>query len=516
MKIDMKNIFTKILLFGVAVTGVAACELDLYPNDSIVYDENESVIQKESDLVAFENGLHIAFRGRQASTFYYTDDLMFDGFNAATDFGNNFGPVHRTDADYNASSDDIETCWGSSFTSITNYNIAISAAKALTHPDLMEAGAIMEGEAHFYRAFTYLYLARHFGKAYNPATASTDLSVPMVTVFDTQARPKRATQAEIYALIKEDLDEAARLLAGVVPEAGKQPFIRPTIDAVNALYARYYLDVHDYAKAAATAAALVDSGIYSLASTNAEFAAEYTNDAGKEPILQMAASQTEVPNSLSYYTRLRVSNGQEVYSPYFLPSAKLIGAYDADDLRLKNWFSPNGTAGRYIYLRGALNTNENVLIFTKFQGNPAYTTDNLPSGSNAIKPLRIGEMYLIAAEAYQALSETTNAARYLNALQAARGANQTPATEENIRNEWFKETVGEGMRGICLKRWGIGFDGRPAQAAAAADGLVETGQNYAERAFDADDYYLYTWPIPNYELKINPSLVQNEGYTLSK
>lgn len=511
----MKNIFTKILLSGIALAAVVSCELDLYPNSSIVYDENESVIKSSSDLVSFENGLHIAFRGRQSSTFSYVDDLMFDGFNAATDFGNNFGPVHRTDADYNAGNSDIETCWGSNFTSITNYNIAIAAAEALVGTDLEADALIMKGEAHFYRAFTYLYLARHFGKAYNPATAANDPSVPKITVFDTQARPKRASQAEIYALIKEDLDAAATLLAEVVPEAGKQPFIRPTIDAVNALYARYYLDVQDYANAAEKAAALVDSGIYKLASTNAEFTDEYINDTGKEPIFQMAASIKEVPNSLYDYTRIRVSNGEEVYAPYFFPSAKLIGAYEDGDLRLKNWFSPNGTAGRFIYLRGSLNTNDQILLFTKFQGNAAYSSDNIPSGSNAIKPFRIGEMYLIAAESYLAAGEANKAAQYLNALQAARGASETPATVENIRNEWFKETVGEGMRGICLKRWGVGFNGRPAQAALTAEGLVETGPNYADRVFDNDDFFLYTWPIPNYELKINPSLVQNEGYTLS-
>lgn len=513
MKIDMKNIFTKILLFGAALTVFASCELDLYPNNSIVYDENESVIQQESDLVSFENGLHIAFRSRQASTYYYADDLMFDGFNAATDFGNNFGPIHRTDQDYNAGSDDIETCWGNNFTMITNFNIAIAAAKQVEDPELIAGAAIMEGEAHFYRAYTYLYLARHFGKAYNPATADKDLSVPLVTVFDMQARPTRATQKEVYDQIKADLDDAAVLLADVPGEVRAS---RPTIDAVNGLYARYYLDVQDYEKAAEYAAALVDGGVYTLASTDAEFAAEFTEDNGTEPIFQMAASLQEAPPSLSYYTRITVSGDYgQVYSPYFLPSGKLVNSYEPTDLRLTNWFTLNGAGGRYIFLKGAANTTANVYVFTKFQGNPAYTDNNIPAGQNAVKPLRISEMYLIAAEAYKQAGNSAKANEYLQALQAARGATETPATMENIQNEWFKETVGEGMRGICLKRWGVLLNGRAAQAEAVSNGLVETGSNYATRAFTADEVYLYTWPIPNYELKINPKLIQNEGYTMS-
>lgn len=514
MKIEMKNIVIKSLLLGAALTVFASCELDLYPNGSIVYDENENVIQTDTDLAGFETGLHIAFRGRQASTYYYTDDLMFDGFNAAVDFGNNFGPVHRTDADYNAGSDEIETCWGNNFTMITNFNIAIAAAERVDQEELIEGAKIMEGEARFYRAFTYLYLARHFGKAYNPATAENDLSVPLVTEFDMQARPGRATQAEVYAQIKEDLDKAAELLAGVPGEVRAK---RPTIDAVNALYARYYLDIQDYEHAAETAAALVDSGIYALASTNAEFTAEYSQDNGTEPIMQMSASRPdEIPNSLNYYTQIRTSNDYgEVYSPYFLPSGKLVNAYEATDLRLSNWFADNGTNGRFIFLRGAINRNTDVKLFVKFQGNVAYTTNNIPSGQNAIKPFRIGEMYLIAAESYLAAGNLTQATAYLNALQTARGASATTATAANIQNEWFKETVGEGMRGICLKRWNVGFNGRPAQEAAVTDGLVENGNNYADRAFDEDDYYLYTWPIPNYEMRINRALIQNEGYTLS-
>ncbi|MBQ3819938.1 MAG: RagB/SusD family nutrient uptake outer membrane protein, partial [Bacteroidales bacterium] len=99
----------------------------------------------------------------------------------------------------------------------------------------------------------------------------------------------------------------------------------------------------------------------------------------------------------------------------------------------------------------------------------------------------------------------------LNALQAARGASQTAATADNIQQEWFKETVGEGFRMSCLKRWGKGFSGRAPQEKAT--NVVQQGQFFTEKVFNADSYF-FQWPIPSHELKINKNLKQNDGYDI--
>ena len=83
--------------------------------------------------------------------------------------------------------------------------------------------------------------------AWAASSAATDLCVPLVLVYDQAEKPARATVAEVYAQIKKDLDQAAGLLAGVKGAARAE---KPTIDAVNALYARYYIDLGDYTNAA--------------------------------------------------------------------------------------------------------------------------------------------------------------------------------------------------------------------------------------------------------------------------
>lgn len=508
---DMKKTIYRLLGSAAALFMVLSCNMDLIPTSDIVYDENEPAIQKASDLTSFEQGIHAYFRSIHQSTYYYVSDIMTDGFNATVDFGNNFGPIHRTDADFTASDQDVEDVWGGYYVAISKFNQAIAAANSIRDAGLKESAQTFKGYAFFYRAYAYLFLARTFGKAYDAGTAATDLSVPLVLVYDQNARPARDTQESVYKQIKADLDSAAVLLAKIEGEVRAQ---KPTIDAVNALYARYYLDVKDYEKAADYAMDVIGSGKYTLASSAAAFKKEYLNDEGTEPIMQMFASLNEAPNGLNNYTRLTTANSQNVYSPYFLPSGKLIDSYDPADLRLAGWFKASGDDSYPIYSNGSAYSIPEVLVFTKFEGNTSYTSNPLPQGQQAIKPFRLSEMYLIAAEALFQDGSTSNAIKVLNDLQTARGAELTVLPSfEAIQKEWFIETVGEGQRAWCLKRWNTGFTARYGQTAAISNNLIYTGAYYTNREMAAGDYHL-TLPIPTYEIKINPNLKQNEGYDL--
>ena len=86
---------------------------------------------------------------------------------------------------------------------------------------------------------------------------------------------------------------------------------------------------------------------------------------------------------------------------------------------------------------------------------------------------------------------------------------------DNIKKEWFKETVGQGLRMSCLKRWGDGFTARYAQEGAAQNYAVTTGNDYVTKSLQANDYH-FNWPIPSYDIKINKNLEQNTGYSAVK
>ncbi len=498
----MKNIVKYTLAAAASVVMLASCDLNLVPINSIAYEEGGMLIQTQANLNAFENGILASFRAVQGGVYTTTEEVQFDYFNATIDYGNNYGSIHRCDYTFTTSDYDTEDMWEGHYSVIKNFNIVIANTDNVPD-DLKDKAKIVKGEALFFRAASYLTLARHFGPAYSSAAANSPC-VPLVLKYDQNEKPSRATVGEVYAQIKSDLDEAAGILAGVSGQVRSQ---KPTIDAVNALYARYYMDVNDYANAAAYAHKVIDSGTYKLAATAEDMKKEYVNDEGTEAIYQTYASLTEGSNSNEYWTSsVADANGVNghVFRPYFLPTETLVNAYDPADLRFTTWFSNEET----VQIAGTYYTGD-FYTFIKYWGNPSLTSSPIRNGRQKPKPFKIGEMYLIAAEAE--LSTNAAAAKAdLNALQAARGATLTEATEATVRQEWYKETVGDGFRMWCLKRWGQGFSGRPVQD--GCKNLIQSGENYENKQFAANDFH-FIWPVPAPEMKINANLVQNPGYS---
>lgn len=507
----MKRI--KYTVTALAALGLlASCNLDLTPKGTITYNPGQAIITSASDLQGFEANVMANVRALDYGNYDIVPDLMVDYFNALSDYGNNYGDVHRLGSSFGANDYDVEDNWEGPYAAINSFNIFIEGAQVV--PDgLQKAAAVARGEAYFGRAFAYLHLARHFGKVYNPSTAATDLCVPLVTVYDQTARPARATVAEIYGQIKSDLDSAAVLLAGVEGAARAD---RPTVDAVDALYARYYLDVQDYTNAAAKAEALVKSGKYALSSTAEEMTAEWVKDNGKEPIVQYYASLTEGRGGHSAYSNMAQDKEYGTYyRAYYIPTAKLINSYEDSDLRLAQWYDGGAANGGYpsfhtSKLYNSEETGFQFYVFRKYFGNPALYT-GVPNTAQAVKPLLISEMYLIGAEAHLKAGNAAAAKLLLNELQTKRGATATDATTAALETEWYRETVGEGLYFSCLKRWHKGFSGRAAQSGAASAEVTIAGSDYDAKVLDADAYQ-FCWPIPSYEMQTNLNLEQNDGY----
>lgn len=498
---NMKKIIN-IAITAASVAFLSACDLELTPKGTLSYDP-KNIITNETDLVGFEAGIVAQFRGLEYGVYDWVSDVQMDYFNAAADYGNNGGGVHRSDADLNASNYDTRDNWWGSYSAIKHFNIFIEGAQKV--PSGLEArAAVARGEAYLGRAFAYLHLARSFGKPYG-SNSATDLCVPLVLVYDQSERPARATVQAVYDQIKTDLDSAAVLLAEVKGEARAQ---RPTIDAVNAVYARYYIDTKSYAKAAEYATKVINTGNYALASTVEDLTSESVNDKGTESILQFYASLSEGRGYHGYYTLMSKDDDHGIYArPYFVPTKAIVDSYDDSDIRKAVWFNKDDY---YYYINNSWIKGE-FYLFTKYIGNPDLRSSDIPNSANAVKPLLISEMYLIAAEGYLGAGNTSDAKKILNELQGKRGAKETEATAETVHKEWFRETVGEGLRMSCLKRWGEGYSTRTAQDGALSSLAVMTGSDFDGKSLPASDYH-YQWPVPAYDMQINQNLVQNEGY----
>lgn len=507
----MKKIIN-ILALSAAVSLFASCDLDLAPLNSIPYNPDQ-LLEYDSDLTAFENGMFAHYRGTLYGVYNIAPEVMCDGFNAMAEYGNNYGSIHRTDNSFSATDYDAEDHWENIYHAIMRYNVVINGLQENVPEHLQAKAAIVRGEGYYFRADAYLRLVRLYSKAYGHSNPTTDLGIPIVLKYDQAERPARKTIQEVYDQIKTDLDSAAVLLAGVKGAVRAQ---RPTIDVVNGLYARYYLDIKDYAKAAAAAQSVISSAAgYALSTTVAEMTKEWVNDEGKEPVFQLYAHLVELPNrNFDAWTQTgRDKDYGDYFRPYYIPSSNLMNLYEENDIRLAQWFD---NSEHYVFYNSDYHKGE-FYVFQKYLGNPLLRAkpEDVVNGYQAVKPMLISEMYLIAAEANLAAGNAAAAKTALNTLQTARGASATDATATNIHNEWFKETVGEGTRLVCLKRWNEGFNGRPGQPGAVAAGALAQGPAFEGKSLPAGDFH-YLWPIPSHEFEMNDNLVQNPGYSANE
>lgn len=517
----MKNKIRNIFLGGAAALMLLSCDMNLVPFGSIVYDPSEPLLLTENDVASFQNGVLAQYRSLHYGGHYYTSELMCDGFNAVRGYGNNYGIVHIADRTFTPSNQEVEGVWGSHYVAIKDYNIAIANADLVTE-ELKPSANILKGIALFCRASSYLTLARHWAVPYNPATAETDPCVPLVLKYDQTLVPVRASVKQVYDQIFADLKEAETLLADVPGAVRSQV---PTIDAVKALQARYYLDTQNFGKAIDCADAVIASEAkYKLASSEVEMHKEYTAEMGLEPIMQMYASKTEGRVGNTYYLLMGIDESTKYFSPYYIPTKALVESYDKSDLRFKVWYCLTNEA---MEDKAALTPTEKpvyplkvegsyyggIYVFQKYRGNTNLYDGEEEIGAHSAKTILLSEMYLIAAEAAARDQQEGIARSYLNELQKARQAVLTDGSFESVKKEWFRETVGEGMRLACIKRWGDGIGVRTQQD--GAENLVMTGEGFVNRVLPAGSH-VFNWPIPTYEIQIHPGIGQNLGYEVSE
>jgi hypothetical protein len=515
----MKNIFRNILIGGLAVTMIASCDLNLVPSTSIVYEEGKPLFLSKRDIAEFQNGVIATYRGLHYGSSWQTVEVMTECFNASIDFGNNYGFVHRLGSGFLASDDYTTGIWAGHYGAIKNYNIAIEQCEMVEDEALKANANVLKGIALFCRASSYLTLARHFSADYEPATAATELAVPLILVYDQLEKPVRATLQEVYDQIIADLDEAEALLSEAgsinlngtaVNLAGAPKSLAPTVDAVKAIKARYYLDVHEYELAAESAMDVIDSEAgYALSSSLEEMNKEFMTDEGNESIIRLYATKTEGAVGCTIYTSVQSTDAEgKFFQPMFIPSQTLVNAYENSDLRKQVWFPVDMYP---VKVQGTLYNG--ITMFTKYIGNPTLQQGNNEDGAHFCKPLMIAEMYLIAAEAYAQSGNEGDAAAIIGELRAARKAGEmTGDVMDVIKGEWLRETVGDGQRINCIKRWGDGLPARPAQKAAENIVMNTPASDYTARELAADSHTL-VWPIPSYEIKISPALIQNPGYS---
>lgn len=354
----------------------------------------------------------------------------------------------------------VRSLWNAAYNQVYAANAMLAGlegADALSEADRSQ----LMGEALFARALLHFYLANVWGDV--PYVTTTD--------YERNTHVARLPLAQVYERCAADLDEAAALLPEAYVNAGRT---RPNAFAARALLARVSLYAGDYNRAAGEASAVL--GHTALYTMPAGPAAAFLKTSPATVWQFSPGSQ----NSNTYEAATFIFNsGPPARSAL---STSLMAAFPPGDLRRTHW-TRAVTAGANTW-------------YHAYKYKAAATA---PATENSIV-LRLGELYLVRAEARARAGELTGARDDLNVIRAAAGIGDTPAvSQEEVladillqrRLELFAEF---GHRFFDLRRFG----------------QLQATMGAAKPGWDTRDALL---PLPERELQLNPALApQNPGY----
>ncbi len=369
------------------------------------------------------------------------------------------------------------TFWYYTYGSLSQANAMLSGITRST--GLSEAVKNqLTGEVKTWRAFLFFQLVNYFG----------DVPMPLTDEPLLNATLPRTPAAQVWQQIIKDLTAARDVLSDTYPSSMR---VRINRQAANALLARAYLYTKDWQNAEIASSAVINSGLYTL---NADLNSTFSNTSN-EIIWQLFTL-----TGLSIYTTNTDTNGGSYAAatgtvPGVTLTDTLYNSMETGDLRKTNWVAPTVIGG----------TNYKVITKYKLRVVAAGTT----TGNEYNVVLRLGEQYLIRAEARAQLTNLSGAIADLDSIRKRAGLpfldnNSTqPALLAAVEKERKAELFGEwGHRWFDLKRT-PGLMGGKTRADEVIGGM--------RPATWASTDVLY--PIPDAQRVANPALTQNPGYT---
>jgi len=506
-----------LLLAAPAVGALASCtDLTEAPQSSITpenFYKNEDEVR--GGLASVYAQLRNIFPGQGDPGYWSLSEVSSDEMIVPTrggDWGDNGRWIELHTQSWTASSPAglsfINDTWVQAFRGVTRANVVLAALENVAVAD----EPVIVAELRTLRALYYYKLMDMFG------------GVPIVTTTEIEARPQ-STRKEVFEFIEKELNESrAALPASWPPEQNG----RMTKGAADAILANMYLNAQVFTgtvtaaglqpgaarwQDAITAAdRILNSGQYSLGS-DWRAAFRHDNHLSRENIL---VAKFVADPDLGFHL-VQASLHYEMFAPSpwngFSIVANAYNSFDADDQRRQTILvGPqfNIETGAPACVRPGCASGAPRLVFTPIINdiNQASESEGArflkwPSDPNHVQQghgndfayFRLGEIYLIKAEAQFELGNSAGALQQLNILRARVFDPDEPLSTVNrdvILRERLFELVAEGKRRQDLIRHGR---------------FTQPWQFKPQR-----EPYRILMPIPQTQLDANPLLVQNPGY----
>nr|WP_294873629.1 RagB/SusD family nutrient uptake outer membrane protein [uncultured Pedobacter sp.] len=365
--------------------------------------------------------------------------------------------------------------WGQLYLYIFRVNAALEGLSTSSKlPSKVKKQLI--GEAKFLRAFYFFNLINLYGDA--PLVLTTDYKLTSIAA--------RTPMSEVYSQIEKDLLEAKETLSqnfvGADAVSLTQERIRPTKAAATALLARVYLYESEWQKAEIEATEIITNPNFELLPDLKQIFLKNSREAIWQ--LQPVHIGLGTPDGM-FFSPI---GGTDIRN--ILSLSKFVNnTFEIGDLRKLNWV-------------------DSILVGGNYYPYPAkYKVQIQQDLTEYQMVLRIGEQYLIRAEArahLNRLSGVNSALEDLNAIRTRANLTQiTTGSMDDILSLIYKERryelFTEGHRWFDLKRTGTINEVMPIVATSKGGSWNANKQLY---------------PIPQDDINKNPNLRghQNPGY----
>ncbi|MDX2286641.1 MAG: RagB/SusD family nutrient uptake outer membrane protein [Bacteroidia bacterium] len=495
----LRNAFTALALF--LTTGLYwGCSDDFLNTTDVNTINSESFYTNAEEAIKAVNAVYAGLQRQglyQRQIFFVLD---FSSGEAAPTPNTQTPNTQLLAYAFDATHEHINAFWNDSYVTIARANVALEKIPAIEGMDETLRKRLL-AEARFLRALSYFNLVSNFGGVPLRIDPSTALVKDLA----------RATPAEVYAVIEEDLRYAESNLPKRseydAPNAG-----RATSGAASALLGKVFVYQQKWGDAEAKLQSVVTSGEYALVEYGRLQSTFNANDENnEESLFEVQFTKNLSGGGGAWAVDVNTGwggNAEGNFRPkeYGVsgfafynakPSDDLIGSYDPADPRLKAFFFGPGST---------FNGQPYDPIFTANGWAIGKYTDPAPGPGGAlddgdinIRVLRYADVLLLLAESKIRLNKMGEAVALIN--QVRRRADPSGAILpdraadgnelQHLVTERKLELCFEGQRRLDVVRWGLG------------------PQVFGSKFVTGKHEVL---PIPANEVDINKLCTQNPGY----
>ncbi len=384
------------------------------------------------------------------------------------------------DKNYTSLNSIIYNAWRDHYVGLRRVNAIINRIQAVEMGEAVKNQ--YTGEAKFLRALYYFNLVRLFGE------------VPLVTseITDPEGGTNlpRASKDEIYKLIIADLTDAEENLPEVYTSSQSG---RATREAARGILGKVYLTRKEWEKAAQKLKEIIDSGSYRLLANYSEVFS-YTTPVNDEILFNVQYKSGNTGQGSNFGRAFAPSGvGISVLGPNAgtggglnRPTDDLVNAYEEGDLR-----KPFTLQTSYIDNAGRRVEGNYVSKYIQFGALAGDSDVDFPV-------LRYADVLLMYGETLNELGETQHALGYINQIRLRAGLKELSDLNQNTyRLAMEKE-----------RRLELAFENHRWFDLIRTNRYLEVMRSKGSTVRDHHILYL----IPQLELDLNPSLIQNPGY----